>query len=571
MALRHKKRFNNVLTKGSNMKIGIDLGTTHSVVGVWQGNDVKLIADPEGNVLVPSIVSFSDDYVLVGQAARDRLATHPELTVSEFKRFMGSDKVYSLEEQSYTPIELSAILLKHLKEQAEAYLQQPITEAVISVPAYFNNKQRQATQQAASLAGLTVERLINEPTAAALAYGLDNKDSDNTYLVLDLGGGTFDVSVIEVFNDIFEIHASGGDNYLGGNDFTQAIVDDLYKKHDIRPNCLTNGDERNIWSLCDQLKCQLTTEDSAYFDFEYEGDILTYTLNENDLKHICNDLIERVKFPIHRAMTDAQLSIDDIDGLIFVGGATRMPIFRQQINNVFSRITQIQYNPDHAIAIGAAIQASMNERNIQLKDVIMTDVCPFTLGVEISNEHNQPEFLPIIERNSTIPVSETRSLFSRHPSQESVLINIYQGENYLPKDNVLMGALNITLEPLNKIQSFYITYTYDLNGVIEVEVKNKDSEKTYRTYVGENVKELDQNQLQEQFARLQALKILPKNKLANTSFKAKLERMFQESLGDKRSKVGETIGLFDCALETHDNHKIDAAKERIKAFLNIYY
>ncbi|MBB1343485.1 Hsp70 family protein, partial [Pseudoalteromonas sp. SR45-6] len=455
--------------------------------------------------------------------------------------------------------------------QAEVYLQQPITEAVISVPAYFNNKQRQATQQAASLAGLTVERLINEPTAAALAYGLDNKDSDNTYLVLDLGGGTFDVSVIEVFNDIFEIHASGGDNYLGGNDFTQAIVDDVFGKNDIQPYRLAKSERRNIWSLCDQLKCQLTIDDSASFDFEYKGDVLTYTLSEDDFGHICHDLIERIKFPIHRAMSDAKLSMDDIAGLIFVGGATRMPIFRQQINHVFSRITQIQYNPDHAIAIGAAIQASMNERNIQLKDVIMTDVCPFTLGVEISNEHNQPEFLPIIERNSTIPVSETRSLFSRHPSQESVLINIYQGENYLPKDNVLMGTLDITLEPLNKIQSFYITYTYDLNGVIEVEVKNKDSEKTYRTYVGENVKELDQNQLQEQFSRLQALKILPKNKLANTAFKAKLDRMFQESLGDKRRKVGESIGLFDRALETHDNHKIDAAKERIKMFLNISY
>ena len=236
------------------MKIGIDLGTTHSVVGIWQNNAVKLIPDMEGNILVPSIVGLSEDnHILVGQAARDRLATHPNHTICEFKRFMGTDKTFSLGEQDYSATELSAILLKSLKEQAEHYLQEPITEAVISVPAYFNNKQRQATQQAALLAGLKVERLLNEPTAAALAYGLDNKDCEQTYLVLDLGGGTFDVSVIEVFNDIFEIHASAGDNYLGGNDFTNVIEEDLYKKNDLYKGFFSDSENRNIWSLCERL------------------------------------------------------------------------------------------------------------------------------------------------------------------------------------------------------------------------------------------------------------------------------------------------------------------------------
>ncbi|QUX94960.1 molecular chaperone HscC [Marinomonas sp. CT5] len=552
------------------MKIGIDLGTTHSVVGVWKDGSVQLIPDMEGNILVPSAVGISEDnYILVGQAARDRLATNPDQTVTEFKRFMGTDKTFWLNDQEYSAIELSAILLKSLKEQAEQYLEEPVYEAVISVPAYFNNKQRQATQQAASLAGLDVERLLNEPTAAALAYGLDNQDSEQTYLVLDLGGGTFDVSVIEVFNEIFEIHASSGDNYLGGNDFTNVIQKDVYQKHNVQRGFLTGSEERNIWSLCDQLKRDLTEQSEASFEFQYKDEIYRYSLTNEDFRIISSELIERIKFPINRAMSDADLKVDEIDGLIFVGGATRMPIFQKQISHAFSRIPQTQYNPDHAIAIGAAIQAGMNERDKQLQDVIMTDVCPYTLGVEVSNKHGQSEFLPIIERNATIPVSETRSVYSAHPQQEKVLIKIYQGENYLPKDNVYMGDLEIDLEPLNKIQELYLTYTYDLNGVIEVEVTNVISGKKYRTYVGENSENMDENELRERFIRLNALKILPKDKLTNTAFKAKLERLFQESLGEKRHEVGEAIGQFLDVLETHDNHKIERMVERIKQYLNI--
>ena len=551
------------------MKIGIDLGTTHSVVGIWQDNAVKLIPDMEGNVLVPSIVGLSEDnYIIVGQAARDRLATHPSHTICEFKRFMGTDKEFSLGEQHYSATELSAILLKSLKEQAEHYLQEPITEAVISVPAYFNNKQRQATQQAALLAGLKVERLLNEPTAAALAYGLDNKDCEQTYLVLDLGGGTFDVSVIEVFNDIFEIHASAGDNYLGGNDFTNVIEEDLYKKNNLYRGFFSDSENRNIWSLCERLKCQLTNEPVASFNFEYKDKTYPYTLTLEDYRTLCSELIERIKFPINRAMSDADLKLDEIDGLIFVGGATRMPIFQQQISRVFSRIPQTQYNPDHAIAIGAAIQAGMSARDKELKDVIMTDVCPYTLGVEVNNKHNQSEFLPIIERNATIPVSETRSVYSNHPQQEKVLIKIYQGENYLPKDNVFLGDLEIELEPLNAVQELYLTYTYDLNGVLEVEVTNVKSGKKYRTYVGEKEESVSENELRERFARLNALKVLPKDKLVNTAFKAKLERLFQENLGDKRREIGEAIGQFMDVLDTHDNHKIERMIENIKHYLS---
>ena len=551
------------------MKIGIDLGTTHSVVGIWQDNAVKLIPDMEGNVLVPSIVGLSEDnYILVGQAARDRLATHPAHTISEFKRFMGTDKTFSLGEQNYSATELSAILLKSLKEQAEHYLQEPITEAVISVPAYFNNKQRQATQQAALLAGLKVERLLNEPTAAALAYGLDNKDCEQTYLVLDLGGGTFDVSVIEVFNDIFEIHASSGDNYLGGNDFTNVIEEDLYKKNDLYKGFFSDSELRNIWSLCERLKCQLTNESTASFNFEYKEKTYSYTLTLEDYRTLCSELIERIKFPINRAMSDADLTLEDVDGLILVGGATRMPIFQQQISRVFSRIPQTQYNPDHAIATGAAIQAGMSARAKELKDVIMTDVCPFTLGVEVNNKHGQSEFFPIIERNATIPVSETRSVYSAHPEQEKVLIKIYQGEHYLPKDNVFLGDLEINLEPLNIIQELYLTYTYDLNGVLEVEVTNVASDKKYRTYVGENEESLSESELRERFSRLNALKVLPKDKLVNTAFKAKLERLFQENLGDKRQEIGEVIGQFMEVLETHDNHKIERMIENIKRYLS---
>ena len=376
------------------------------------------------------------------------------------------------------------------------------------------------------------------------------------------------MSVIEVFNDIFEIHASSGDNYLGGNDFTNVIEEDLYKKNDLYKGFFSDSELRNIWSLCERLKCQLTNESTASFNFEYKEKTYSYTLTLEDYRTLCSELIERIKFPINRAMSDADLTLEDVDGLILVGGATRMPIFQQQISRVFSRIPQTQYNPDHAIATGAAIQAGMSARAKELKDVIMTDVCPFTLGVEVNNKHGQSEFFPIIERNATIPVSETRSVYSAHPEQEKVLIKIYQGEHYLPKDNVFLGDLEINLEPLNIIQELYLTYTYDLNGVLEVEVTNVASDKKYRTYVGENEESLSESELRERFSRLNALKVLPKDKLVNTAFKAKLERLFQENLGDKRQEIGEVIGQFMEVLETHDNHKIERMIENIKRYLS---
>ncbi|RCU52923.1 MULTISPECIES: Hsp70 family protein [Corallincola] len=551
------------------MKVGIDLGTTHSVIGVWQDTEVELIPDAAGNVLTPSVVSLSDDqYMMVGQAAKDRMAIYPQQTVAEFKRFLGTDKTYWLGDQSYTPVELSAIVLKALKEQAEGYLGEPVEEAVISVPAYFNNKQRQETQQAAELAGLQVERLINEPTAAALAYGLEQKDTEQTYLVLDLGGGTFDVSVIEVFDNTFEIHASAGDNHLGGNDFTNVLVEDLIANQPALPSHLPETLKRRLWSLCDGLKRRLTSESQAGFEYEVDGTQYRYEISEERFQLRCSELMERIKFPLNRAMSDAELSLDDIDGLIMVGGATRMPVFRQQVSRLFSRIPQSHYQPDHAIAVGAAIQAGVKARSDALREVIMTDVCPYTLGVEVLGRHDQTEFLPVIERNTTIPVSETRSVYSTHPAQKEVLLHIYQGESFRPQDNVFLGELKIRLSPIEKIQELYLTYTYDLNGVLEVEVTEVSSGKKYRTYVSEGDDDLNREQLEQNFARLNALKILPKDKLANTTFMAKLERLYQEKLGKEREAVGTMLADFSQVLKGHDNSAIEQMMRRIKVELD---
>ncbi|GAA6168645.1 Hsp70 family protein [Sessilibacter corallicola] len=547
------------------MYVGIDLGTTHSAIAVLSDGEVTLIKNIHGDYLTPSVVGISDNGEwLVGKTASERLVTHPDKTVAEFKRYMGSQKRFRLSDQSLTPEELSAIVLKSLKEDIERSLGKTITEAVISVPAYFNNQQRQATFNAAKLANIKVERLINEPSAAALAYSLQEQTkAEATYMIVDLGGGTLDISVIEVMDSIIEIHASAGDNYLGGANFTDAIVDQILKQWQLNENQLSSVEKSKLLSLSEAAKRKLSSTEKTTINVYIQKKLHQYILTRDNFEKMCKHLIDKLRRPILRALQDSRIEISELSGVILVGGATRMQLIRSQIAKLSSQLPMTQYSPDLAIAMGTAIQANLKSQNQSLSDIIMTDVCPYTLGVEIHNETNHPEFLPIIERNNTIPISRSRTVYTKHPDQKQVNIRVFQGESFNPKDNVFLGKMIIDLPKSNKIEEIILTYTYDINGVLEVESTIMSSNRKDKIYL-QNDNQLTEMQLATWSAQLEKLKTLPKDQEKNIALLHKLERLFEENLGETRTYISNMIQKLTLSLDTHDHSNVENTVQQIQ-------
>lgn len=551
------------------MILGIDLGTTHTLAARLGGQQPQLMTNAHGSVLTPSVVSVdADGTILVGESARHRLITHPEHTASEFKRFMGTDKQFCLGDQCLDASELSALVLKSVKHDAERHLGQPAEQAIVSVPAYFNNKQREATKHAARLAGFQSVSLINEPTAAALAFGVDgHQDDEAHYIVLDLGGGTFDVTLLEVFNGIFEVHASAGDNYLGGRDFTDCIARHLAEQHQIDIETLDGKAPSRLYDGAETLKCRLTGEHEISETLNIGAATLSYCLDLPTFTRICAPLLERIKQPIKRVLGDAGLSASSLNGIILVGGATRMQPFRALVSRLFQRIPRSDYHPDEAIARGCAIQAGLMEDNESVSDVVMTDVCPYTLGVAVAGTGMGEEFLPLIERNSAIPVSETRPLWPMHPAQTCASIRVYQGEAFKPEHNLYLGSLNVEFPDDPDKRPLLLTYTYDLDGTLEIEVRFPGTADRYQAYIKDGNLTEDQS-LAERFERLSALKILPADQQQNREMRSRLERRFEESIGDEREQIGILLHTFNDALSTHNERKIAATHDLIKEHLS---
>ena len=467
------------------MIIGIDLGTTHSLLAVWQDGAAKLIPNALGALLTPSVVSIDKDgTVLVGQSAKERLISHPEQTASVFKRFMGSKKVYRLGTQRFSSEELSALVLKSLKADAEAHLGQPVTEAVITVPAYFNDHQRQATKHAAQMAGLTVRRLLNEPTAAAMAYGLHENAGDCEFLVLDLGGGTFDVTLLELFSGIMEVRASAGDNSLGGEDFTQVLVQGFMER------CQPSQPSGEFWqphlSLlygeAETCKRILTRQKKAMMTMTVDGVTYTWEVSESTLEKLCEPLFKRLRDTIERAVRDARLRVKNLDEVVLVGGATRMPIFRQLMTRLLGRFPSVQMNPDETIAIGAAIQAGLVAEDAALDEVILTDVAPYSMGVDTTIEIRDKQyqhgvFSPIIERNTVIPTSKVHN-FSPMDDPSIVL-----SSSYLAKTNLHVQTALGFVQDQYWPDEFFVGLDYqeyphtNLSGVIAAHAHSPDAER----------------------------------------------------------------------------------------------
>lgn len=548
--------------------LGIDLGTTNSLIAVWQDGQARLIPNALGDVLTPSVISLDeDDTILVGKAARARLTTHPDRSAAAFKRFMGSDKQIELGSRQFSPEELSALVLGSLKQDAEAFLGHPVSEAVISVPAYFSDEQRKRTLFAAELAGLSVTRLINEPTAAAMAYGLHEQKFERT-LIFDLGGGTFDVTVLEYALPLIEVHASTGDNFLGGEDFTAALLQACLKAWQLTPSMVDAQGMASLGDALEQLKCKLG-EGTQHLSWRHADKTFEWSLDEAAAVKIWEPLLGRLRAPIEQALRDARLKPRDLDSLVLVGGATRMPAVQQMVATLFGRLPYRHLDPDTLVALGAATQAACKARDGAVEELILTDVCPYTLGIEtMRGKGIEGAFSPIIERNTIIPTSRVERYYTTHPRQEKIRIAVYQGERPWVRDNILIDAFDVTLMPTEHIQQLDVRFSYDINGLLEVDVTLLETGARYSHSIDRSPTGLDEQARQNSHDRLAALKVHPRDALPNRTLLARLERAWMQSLGTERERIAEWLHSFTTVLGGQQSSEIASHRAQLNSALD---
>lgn len=558
------------------MIVGIDLGTTNSLVAVWREGKSVLIPNGLGEYLTPSCVSLDeDDTVLVGKAARERLQTHPDRTAAVFKRYMGSNKTVRLGKRSFRPEELSALVLRSLKADAEAMLGEPVHEAVITVPAYFSDAQRKATRAAGELAGLKVDRLLNEPTAAALAYGMHDMGAETRFLVFDLGGGTFDVSILEMFEGVMEVRASAGDNFLGGEDFVESLITLFFERNALPASLRSNAQfMQRLAAQTEAAKQALSLHPRAEIVVAHEAVQHRLALDEALLEQACAPLLKRLRAPVERALRDANLRAAELNAVVLAGGATRMPVVRRLATTMFGRFPSIDFNPDEVVALGAAVQAGLKAKDAALKEVVMTDVAPYSLGVAVShrlgaNTSSHGHFDPIIERNSTVPVSRSKTYIPGSDAQTAIELQVYQGESRMVRDNVHLGNLEVPLPP-GPIQESVVEvrFTYDVNGLLQVEATVQKTQQTFGLLIEGNPGLLTDTEIKERLQALSELKIHPRDRIENRTLLARGERVYQQLRGDVREWLGACITEFERVLATQDKRLIAPAHRQFQEQLD---
>ena len=538
--------------------IGIDLGTTNSLASICRDGKAILIPNPLGQSLTPSVVSVDEEgKICVGAVARERLISHPGDSAASFKRYMGTDKVYTLSGQDFTPQELSSFVLRQLKEDAERFLGEEVKEAVISVPAYFNDNQRYATKEAGRLAGLNVERLINEPSAAALAASRISGDDEGSYLVFDFGGGTLDVSVVDYFENVIEIIAVSGDNKLGGNDFDEVIARSFCAHHGMRYDELEPQMKAELLRLSENCKRELSKKDEAELVWEAEDKRLS--LNNLLLAGLCQDIFDRIGKVVENVLRDSARTIEDIDEIVLVGGSSKMPVVALYLQTSLKKKPRMIGSPDEVVAMGAGIFAGIKERKEDIKDLVLTDICPFTLGVNVVNrsQEDNPIMSPVIERNSILPCSKTGLYTNSYSFQEHITIGIYQGEAYYCRENLELGAVEMDIDPVPRGETrLKVNFSYDINGILEVEVIDLVKNQVAKKVLTCNSMRMSDEELNSRLEELQAYKLMPSGGIRTKLVLARGERLFSQLLGARRMQAARALEQLQNAIAGQNDQQI---------------
>jgi molecular chaperone HscC len=564
----------------SGPRIGIDLGTTYSLVAVMADGRPRVLPGATGEILTPSAVHVGKDgTVLVGAAARALAGIEPERTALSFKRDMGTDRRFALGSRAFSPEELSALVLGALKSDAEAALGEPVAEAVVTVPAYFGEFQRRATQAACDIAGLHVERMINEPTAAALAYGLDAQGRELNAVVLDLGGGTFDVTVLEIMEGVIEIQSTSGDTRLGGDDFLDVLVTHVAKRLRAEhgaPLSDSGVGRARVREACELAKRRLSAEETARIalpglDLGGRPRDVELVLGRDEVEPLFQPLLDRMTVCIQRALRDVGRSAKDVGEVLLVGGATRMPSVVRLASQLFERLPHRHLPPDEAVALGAAVQVALKAGDAAVADIVATDVAPFTLGIasgaELGGATVTGMFSPILERGTVLPASRVESFTTMGNNQTVLKVEVYQGEHSLCSENHKIGEYllkGIPKAPAGE-QKVDVRFTYDMNGVLDVDATIVETGKTVTFTIERSPGRLNQRDLQKTRERLARLKFHPRAALPNLTALARADALHVELVGAERARLAAAIAELRAALESQSPGAVEAARQTLVA------
>lgn len=547
--------------------LGIDLGTTNSLGAVFRDGKVELVPNAFGSFLTPSVVSIGDEgEIIVGAVAKERSITHPECTAASFKKDMGTERKYKLGKRTFLPEELSSFVIRSIVEDAKAYLNEEIEEVIISVPAYFHDKQRVATKRAGALAGVTVHRILNEPSAAAMAAYLDTSE-EQLCLIFDFGGGTLDVSVVDCFNTVIQILSVAGDNRLGGDNFHTIMAEAFLEENHLARAQLTDTEYAVLLRQAEKCKRKLTEEQTAEMQMTVQGKLYRKSYTDVQLMEDSSPLLKRIQDVLTRALLDGGLSAQDIDKVIMVGGSSKMPLMQSYVKHLFCNTPVVIQNCDCMIAEGLGFMCGVKARKEEIKDYVLTDICPFTLGIDVFNRADpQNSYMsPIIERNTVLPCSRVHKFSTIRDKQTKVDIDILQGEHVFAKENLCLGKITVHVPP-NKAgkESVDVRFTYDLNGILVVDVTVLSTGQTLTKVISQTMSE---EELQSQLKALQKLKIHPKNKTENVLLMEKLKALYEESPLDMREQIQNLISRFELLLDEQDPRKIERYKRYLEAVL----